>query len=219
MVPNRSQASRLSRSDWQYRLGKRYGIADDSSDATGRGFDLARRIHVDVALHARRVANLQRLVASGFQLEEAVSGGFERELADRHARRHREFLRQHGLRRAPLCLDVEDQRGRKPSGVFELARNVEQHGAPGSRWCKPRALGRGENSAESVRHVDETVAAAHVLFDQLEQRRGGGPGLAGADRPPVPLDDRRHLHRAAEQHHFARRAAPRPPGCRTPRRR
>ena len=40
-----------------------------------------------------------------------------------------------------------------------------------------------------------------------------------SDRLTIPLDDRRHLHRAAEQKHLAGARAHRPPGCRTPRRR
>ena len=53
------------------------------------------------------------------------------------------------------------------------------------RWQRAPLLAR--QRAALVRHVDQPIAAAHVLVEQLEQRLGDRAGLAVADRLAVPL--------------------------------
>src|SRR5262245_58344327 len=73
----------------------------------------------------------------------------------------------------------------------------------------PQQTRVSERSAQAlacalIRNVDQAIAAAHVLVEQAKQRPGDRSRSAVANPLIVPLDDRRHLDRAAEKHHLTR---------------
>ena len=45
--------------------------------------------------------------------------------------------------------------------------------------------------AQLVGHLDEAIASAHVVLQQIEQRARNRPRLAVANRLTIPFDDRR----------------------------
>ena len=74
-----------------------------------------------------------------------------------------------------------------PRAVTVATRDTAANGA---LLAATRLIGR----RRLVRHFDQPIAAAHVLFHEVEQRFGDRSRLSVADRLPIPLDDRRHLH-------------------------
>ena len=55
----------------------------------------------------------------------------------------------------------------------------------------------------SVRHWDQPIARAHVLVQQTQKCLRDRSGFAFTNNLGVPLDDRRHFDRAAQEQHLA----------------
>src|SRR6266550_9393344 len=76
--------------------------------------------------------------------------------------------------------------------------------AVSARGCGTRDA-CGWSPRRLVRNWDQAVAAAHVLFEQLQERFADRSGLPVADDLIIPLDDWSHLDRAAKLQHLAAR--------------
>jgi hypothetical protein len=100
---------------------------------------------------------------------------------------------------------VREQSLRVPRGQLRAGWHSPRrpHGRSTRRGRQKELKSMLRETRDLIGHVDQSIALTHVLIEKPEERPGYGPWPAVANYLPVPLDDRRHFHRAAEEQHLA----------------